>query len=41
MLKVPLGNEWFSKFRSGVNYAENAEMPRTSSDKQKKDLNVF
>jgi len=35
MLKVPLGKEGFSKFRSGVNPAESAGMPRTSSDKQK------
>jgi len=39
MLKVTFGKEWFSKFRSGVNPTENAEMPRTSSDKQNK-LNV-
>jgi hypothetical protein len=39
MLKVPLGKEWFSKFRSGVNPTENAEMPRTSSNKQTR-LNV-
>jgi len=33
MLKVALGKEWVFKFRSGVNPAENAGMPRTSSDK--------
>jgi hypothetical protein len=32
MLKVPFGKEWFSKFRSGVNPAENAEISRTSSN---------
>ena len=39
MLKVPFGKEWFSKFRSGVNPTENAVMPRTSNEKQKR-LNV-
>jgi len=40
MLKVSPRKEWFSKFRSGVNPAENAGMPRTPSDKQKKDTNM-
>jgi hypothetical protein len=32
MLKVPFGKEWFLKFRSSVNPAENFEIPRTSSN---------
>jgi hypothetical protein len=32
MLKVPFGNEWFLKFGSGVNPAENVEIPRISSN---------
>jgi len=36
MLKVPFGKEWFYKLRIGVNPTENAEVPRISSNKQKR-----